>query len=472
MVDYARMGMGPGRRDYAPVEEKMAAPETTHWLDGSEHEVQLVGRQVYARDAALSGKSVFITGPGGTGKSVVTREIVRALREAGKRVAVTASTGIAAVAVGGMTIHSTLGLGISGNRKDAMEKRGVETVAKAQDRLGGVDTIVLDELSMLTGDYLDMMDWWLGLVKDERAGQHRPFGGFQMILVGDACQLPPVIPDREKVSKQYFFEADAWKAAGLEEIYLRDSHRQADPALFYHLCLLRRGIVSAETVEYFRPCLGRRLEDPTRLYGTNAAAFEENMRRLKALPGAPRTYEASFDGNPKWHGAVADNCVADRELHLKVGAPVIFLKNDPGAGYVNGQRGVVEEMGDGRILVRREDGEGIAVTQHKWEMRDSAERLLAAMVQYPLKLAWAITIHRSQGMSLDRVRVDLAGCFERGQAYVALSRARSMEGLSLDVLPSTVTVRASAKVVNYYRDLASRMKAREEAAREAQGDPP
>lgn len=424
-------------------------------------QVKLCGRQLTAVEAAMSGRNVFITGPGGTGKSEVLREVVRRLRDDGKRVAVTASTGIAAVAVGGMTIHSTMGLGIASTRAEAMAKIGPETIQKAQERLYHVDTIVVEEVSMLMGDYLDMTNWWLNRVA-EKEGPLVPFGGYQMVFVGDFLQLPPVVKntDRQPVAR-YGFESEAWKKADIEEVYLNESHRQADPDLFRHLCLIRRGIVSEETVEYFRPCVGRQVEDPTNLYGTNHDAFDENMRRLRALPGEEKVFRARIEGHPKWQRAVVDSCIAEEELSLKVGAPVIFLKNNYSAGYVNGQRGTVEEMTPDGIMVSTEGGGNVLVEHATWEMRDPSDRLLAAMKQYPLKLAWAITCHKSQGMSLDRVHVDLSGCFERGQAYVALSRARTMEGLSLSVLPGPGNVRASNKIVEYYKELARKMKARE-----------
>ncbi len=356
-----------------------------------------------------------------------------------------------------MTIHSTLGLGVSSNLKEGRKFIGPNTLAKAQDRLRDVSAIVVDEVSMLTGDYLDMVDWWLNLVSDHAPGQTKPFGGFQIILVGDMLQLPPVIRDPGEVAKKYAFQSDAWRGADIEPVYLTECFRTEDPDLFKHLNRIRRGVVNDETMEYFRPCVGRQLTDPTRLYPTNQQAFDYNTERLDALPGEPVMFEASFDGNSKWWPAMQDNCIAEEVLSLKVGAPVLFLKNNRALGYVNGMRGTViafhdddavevevtDQTGAGRIMVRTET----------WEMKDANERLLASMTQFPLKLAWAVTVHKSQGMSLDLVECDLSRCFERGQAYVALSRARRHDGLSLSVPLRRSNVRASKQCVDYYAEL-------------------
>lgn len=452
-------------RTYARIEErfdKKALPMPAAPVDiEAESRIELVGRQVLARDIALTGRNEFITGPGGVGKTEVVRAIVSALRAKNKRVAITASTGIAAVSIGGMTIHSTLQTGISQTRAEVMAKMGPDTMHKAAERLYYIDTIILDELSMMRGDYLDMMSWWLGLVCERPL---EPFGGKQIIGVGDFLQLPPVITeaDRPKVVKTYGFEADVWKEAQFEEVYLNQSHRQADPELFKHLCRIRRGIVEADTIEFFRECQGRQLEDPTRLYATNGEAFDENQRRLRQLPGDPVVFTAELAGIDAWKRAMVDNCIADETLNLKIGAPVMFLKNTPGV-YANGERGRVVCFEDGLPVVETENGRSVIVEPHIWTMKDSQERLLASMQQIPLKLAWAVTIHKSQGMTLSRVHVDLEKCFERGQAYVALSRAKSLEGLSLNVLPSMSNVRASAKIVRYYQELAAKMRAKDAA---------
>ncbi len=456
MVDFKKINAERKRLEEAQAQRPVAPA------------VKLVGRQVDALNAALAGHSIFLTGPGGTGKSEVVKQIVASLRARGDGVVVGASTGIAAVAIGGMTIHSIIGLGIARNRAEAMRRMGVDTKSKAQDRLNSVKTLVVDEVSMLSGDFIDMLDWWLNMVRDHEPGRFQPFGGYQMIFVGDFLQLPPVIRDSDKVEKRYAFEADAWKNGGIVEVYLNESHRQADPDLYRHLCLIRRGIVTEETVDFFRQAHDRPLVEPTGLYGTNQEAAAVNARNLKKINAELHEFEAQMAGNQKWYNALIDNCIAEYILALKVGAPVIFVKNKWG-GYVNGERGVVTEVGGDYVIVRKdggpEDGREVTVERAPWEMKDAKDRVLASLTQFPLKLAWALTIHKSQGMSLDRVRVDLAGCFERGQAYVALSRARSIEGLSLSVLPNEGSVRASNRVVTYYRDLARRMKAVEQAAK-------
>ncbi len=416
--------------------------------------VQLSARQQRAVDLALSGRNILLTGPGGTGKSEVTRALISALRAAGKRVAVAASTGIAAVHIGGMTIHSTIGLGIASNLAEAQKQLGPNTIQKVQERLYYVDTIVIDEVSMLTGDYIQMLDWFFNLVKESNAGEFRPFGGFQMIFVGDFLQLPPVIKDGTDLKARYAFEAEAWKKADIASVYLTECYRTDDPELFKHLNRIRRGILNEETIAFFAPCVDRKLDEPTKLFPTNQQALDLNLSKLAQLDGKVVEFDCLMDGNEKWFNPLRNNCIADDPVQLKAGAPVIFLKNNYELGYINGMRGrVVGFPKAGYIEVQAADGRHIQVAREVWEMRNAENRVLASLKQYPLKLAWALTAHKSQGMSLDLVQCDLGRCFERGQSYVMLSRARSMAGLSLAQPLRPGNVRASKKCVDFYKEL-------------------
>lgn len=428
-------------------------------------EFELSPAQKRAVDLAADGRSLFITGPGGTGKSVVTREVVKALRAAGRKVAVTASTGIAAVHIGGMTIHSTLGLGVASNITEGKKAIGYGTLERSQERLYECNTIVIDEVSMLTGDYVDMMHWWLNIVRD-RPNSEAPFGGYQVVFVGDFLQLPPVIKDSSKVDRKYAFDAAAWDLAAVETVYLTEPFRQDDPDFFRHLCRVRRGACPEDTLEYFRPCAGRRRDSATKLVTTNAKAYDINSARLDALPGEAWVREATLEGNPKWFDNLRTNCIAEAVLELKPGAPVIFLKNNRNLGYANGMRGVVR----GFVVIDGEDGviveahgrgvkREVVVPREKWEIKDADDRVLASLQQFPLKLGWAITTHKSQGMTLDDVEVDLARTFERGQAYVALSRARSVDRLALTIPLNASNVRASKRCVEFYREVRARQEA-------------
>lgn len=416
-------------------------------------------QQQVAYDFAMEGHSCFITGPGGVGKSELTRRLVNDLRRKGKIVAVTASTGVAAVNIRGMTIHSTLGTGIAGNRVEAQRKYTVEAAAKAEKRLCDVDTIILDEVSMLTGDYIDMMDWWLRLI----LGIDRPFADKQIIFVGDFLQLPPVIKDseRDRVFKKYAFQSDIWEANPPSCFYLRQCYRQDDADFRKHLMRVRRGICPNDTLDYFNARCHARLPAgtvPTKLRATNKEADLINDREFRKLKSPTQTYDAQFQGHPSWIEALKKNLPCEEILDLKVGAEVVFIKNNRLVGYVNGTRGVVESL-EGHVQVRTRDGTLLDAQLEEWEMVNSSDQVLAKVIQYPLRLAWAMTIHKAQGSTLDDLDVDPTSIFERGQCYVALSRVRSINGLTLTAPLLAAHVRASRLLVDWYGQILEEEKA-------------
>ena len=411
--------------------------------------------QQRAVDAAAAGRNMFLTGPGGTGKSFALDYIHQKLQDRGRYVRVAASTGIAALNVGGCTIHSLLGTGIASRESEARQKaKSAKAVERAARRLGLVDVMVIDEVSMLAGDYLDMMDWWLRRV----LASSELFAGIQVVFLGDFLQLPPVEKrDEVPYERKFGFQARSWGAARIEAVELARSYRQSDQGMVDALNRLRYGRFDDEVAEIFAPCVGRHLEDPTRLCATNRAAQNVNLRKLIQLPGREYHYSARVEGLGKYAQEnarrIAQNVIAEEELQLKVGAPVIMLVNDRELGFVNGSRARVLECGEHCVTVELEDSRRTEdVYRHTWEQLDGNGRVTAEFKQFPVKLAWALTIHKSQGMSLDRVAVDLAAVFERGQAYVALSRARSLEGLCLDHELHPADVFAHPECVEYYRN--------------------
>jgi ATP-dependent DNA helicase PIF1 len=446
--------------DEAKVDKIRVYAGNRSWRDW---EPELGPQQKAAYDDIMAGRSCYVTGPGGVGKTVVIHRSVRDLREIGRRVAVSASTGIAAVQAGGMTIHSTLGLGYASSRKEALAKHSAEALTKAAERLCNVGTIIVDEVSMLTGDYITMMDWWLKrvagfLFTPARAAQ--PFGGWQVVFVGDHLQLPPVIKDSDKVEHKYSFQSPAWINAGLSVHYLRKGYRQDDPDFKRHLMRLRRGLAPEDTLDYFNIRFDAKLPEgskPTVLFGTNAEADALNDACLEALPGEVSVYSAQFSGHPGWIESLKKNLPCEVDLRLKPGAEVMFLKNNREAGYVNGTRGVIAGLDNG-IRVRTRSSALIDAPREPWEMKNADDVVVASAEQYALRLAFALTVHRSQGSTLDLCEFDPARVFERGQTYVALSRVRNINGLRLRNRLTAKAVRASKACVDYYAEIVRREK--------------
>jgi ATP-dependent exoDNAse (exonuclease V) alpha subunit len=433
-------------------------------------ELNLDSDQRAALDLATSRSSVFVTGAAGSGKSALMRVLIDKIAAEGRTSALTASTGIAALNISGRTIHSFLGTKICGSAAEAeehlceMRQKEPERLRKIKWRLAGTDVLVVDEVSMLTGDYVDMIDWWLrellgDLAGDERCDASKPFAGKQLVFVGDFFQLPPVITRDDRVERELAFQARAWRAAGVRTAMLTHNHRQESDQPFKDaLDSLRTGRVSPEAAAYFDACVGRDIREPTVLFPTNEQVARVNAAKLAALPGSPRTLTASFSG-PAWaQKQLARLCFTEKRIRVKEGAEVILTRNvyeggDDDEGYfVNGDRGVITDLDGSTIRVRleRDDGREVGVRREQFELRSGANKVVATMTQFPIKLAYALSIHKSQGMTLPRVACDLGRCFAEGQAYTALSRARTAEGLSLKRSLSQRSVFADPRCVAFY----------------------
>ena len=386
-------------------------------------------RQSQALGVMLSGASVFLTGPPGAGKTFVLNEFIRRSERRGKRVAVTASTGIAATHIGGATIHSWSGLGI----RDSLtpyDKEWLKSNDRLKKRYNGTDILVIDEVSMLHGKRLDMVNEVCKLLRESEEA----FGGLQIILVGDLFQLPPV--SRESDVADFVHTSAAWAELAPKVCYLSEQHRQAGDRLLDVLEAMRRNEVEEWHTEALMERLGIRptgSSPVTRLYTHNVDVDSINQQQLVALPGEVKRFEMKTEGNATKVEQLVRSVLAPAVLELKTGAEVMFVANNFPEGYVNGSRGQVvgfdKETGrpDVRLL---SNGRIVHVDFQSWSlMEDDKKR--AEVVQLPLRLAWAITIHKSQGMSLDAAEIDLSKSFTPGMGYVALSRVRSLDGVFL-----------------------------------------
>lgn len=398
-------------------------------------------KQQTALQVLQTGANVFLTGEPGSGKTHTVNAYVAWLRSKGIEPAITASTGIAATHIDGMTIHSWSGIGVRQEltRYDLEQLEGNERLYKRLDR---AQVLIIDEVSMLSCTVLDMV---------ERVCRHirrvdEPFGGLQVVLVGDFFQLPPIVTQQRFSQDQMDFEdermpalpfafvARSWAASSMRVCYLTEQHRQEDAVFLDILSAIRSGQVG----EHERSTLMTQLTGPTasiedipRLYSHNMDVDRVNMQRLSRLPGTAQEFQMSGHGPDRLVDALKRSCLSPETLALKKGARVMFTKNNPDGSFVNGTIGEVEELEAGtNPIIRTLHGRRIEAEPMEWSIADGG-KVLARITQLPLRLAWAMTIHKSQGMTLDAAAIDLSQAFEFGQGYVALSRIRRLADLRL-----------------------------------------
>ena len=384
------------------------------------------------QEAALytiqSGKNVFLTGAPGAGKTYVLNQYLEYLKKYGVNAAITAPTGIAASHISGMTLHSFFGIGI----KERLSSYDIENLTEKKylwDRMKNLKVLVIDEVSMLSPTLFESIDAILRTFKFSS----EPFGGVQVILVGDFFQLPPI--SKNNPDKKFIFQSDVWNELSPITCYLGTSHRHEDETLLKILNEIRTNTVSEDSMNYFR---GRYNKNPegtssiTKLYTHNADVDVINTRELAKIEAIPKKYQANTTGAKKWLERVFSSSLVIPELSLKIGALVFFIKNNYEKGYINGTLGTVIDFDVfGVPIIETHDGKTIKAERMDWNFSDADGKIMATISQIPLRLAWAITVHKSQGMTLDAAEIDLSRAFEPGQGYVALSRIKSLSGLKL-----------------------------------------
>ena len=400
--------------------------------------------QQRATDAVASGRNVLITGPGGTGKSFLL-EHLKGVAAYGLDVA--ATTGIAALNVGGTTIHAWAGLGLADMPVDDIVG-SIQTRPRVMRRIREAEQLAIDEISMASAELVDVLDQVMRKVRMNG----EPFGGCQMLFFGDFLQLPPVNKDGKET--RFAFEAKAWKEADVETVEMTTVVRQADAGFAALLHRVRRGVPTAEDLEVLRSRVSAARPtdgfEPVRLFNTNRDVDSFNWEHLvNKCSGDGYEYEAKDTGEEWQLAKLRKDCIAPQRLTLRIGAQVMLLKNYFDLGLVNGSVGVVTEFDAlGMPVVVFKNGVRWTAEHNVWEMKQGWQ-VVASRRQLPLRLAWGITIHKSQGMTLELLEADLEKCFERGQAYVALSRAKTLEGLFLTGLnPSSII--AHEKALRFY----------------------
>lgn len=388
--------------------------------------------QSQALDILKMGHNVFLTGAAGSGKTYVLNEFIDQLKSQKIPVGITASTGIAATHLNGMTIHSWSGVGIKDKLTDFDIKK-LKEKSQLTKRLNETRVLIIDEVSMMHGNLLNMVDQICRELKDKE----KAFGGLQVVLCGDLYQLPPVTryePGEERGPVDFPYGSDAWKKANLKICYLSEQHRSGDDELVQVLNAIRDNDVEEYHVDMLMQRKGIKpaADDVvTKLYTHNADVERINKQELDKLTGEIHSYETQrAKGGQSITDRLIASCLAPENLNLKKNSEVMFVSNNPKDGYYNGTRGTIVNFTkeDNYPVVETKDGRIIVAKPFSWKLQDG-EKIRAEITQIPLRLAWAITVHKSQGMSIDAAEIDIGKSFEPGMGYVALSRVRSLDGL-------------------------------------------
>jgi len=417
---------------------------------------------------ALKHANVFLTGGAGVGKSYITNEVIRDYRNRAKQVVSLGSTGVSAVNIGGFTVHSFFVFGISSNFEalNQSDKRAKKRLSDLKKLLKATDLIIIDEISMVSSDLLDMIAY--------RLTNYGYLG--KVLFVGDFFQLPPVQKQNKNDvfgEKLYAFESLAWERFDLMVIELTQMKRTTDAAFTHILSKVRKGMCDEEVVSYMSMLWNNEKmeKEPTYLYGRNLEVEQTNRAKINELDSE----ETILFANIEMFGSVHEKKLASwksmlpisEQLTLKEGVPILFTVNKWGK-FVNGERGILRKIEDDHLIVEKEE-EYVRVERHEFDLLDmrvkddgTIENInLATLSQFPLKLAYAVTIHKSQGMSIDNLVCNVDNIFAPSQFYVAISRAINPKNLKLDFNKGDLTqylrrvVKVDTRVVEYYKNLTS-----------------
>ncbi|MBL7058033.1 AAA family ATPase [Patescibacteria group bacterium] len=372
------------------------------------------------------GHNIYLTGPAGSGKTFLLNKFIEDLNKKGVGVGITASTGIAATHLDGVTIHSWAGIGINEELTDK-QITSLKTKAYLKKRFTKTNVLIIDEVSMLHSHTLDLVDRVCKIFK----GNSLPFGGIQVVLCGDFFQLPPVNKYGQELN--FINESNAWRNMDLKICYLNEQFRQEDNKLTKILNEIRENNITDATRNAIMTRYKKDINSdisPTKLYTHNIDVDYINNTELNKLTEKSKIYSMHCKGPDNLVDIIKKNCLAPETLILKKGTIVMFVKNNFSKGYVNGTLGIVINFENGHPVVETIAGKKIFVETEDWKINEN-ELTKAEIKQIPLRLAWAITIHKSQGMSLDAAEIDLSKSFICGMGYVALSRVRTLSGIKL-----------------------------------------
>lgn len=410
-----------------------------------ELQMELSPEQTRALAVLHSGENVFLTGGAGCGKSYLVREFCRTLDP--KTMPLLASTGAAAVLVGGRTFHGFFGLGIMEGGPAATFLRASED-ARVLKRLRQVEGFILDEVSMIPGQALEIAE---ALARKAR-GSQLPWGGMRAIVVGDFAQLPPVT--RGGARRDWAFLSAIWEKSHFLPITLCHNQRVDDADFLSVLQEVRTGEVGNESRSFLdaRVCEEDSDCKAPRLFPRREQVETYNARELAELPGEEKHFDSIFLGKDQSIAALRRSGPLPERLRLKVGCQVLFLQNDPQKRWVNGTRGTVVDIGKEQLTVEKSNWRHVTVDRMQFSWLDAEGNAIASVINFPLMLGYATTIHKSQGSTMDKLWVNLSQLWEPGQAYVALSRLRRSSGLKL-LSWSPKSFLVDPQVIRFYKSL-------------------
>ncbi len=432
--------------------------------------IHLNNKQQYAFDLMVNKSNVFITGPGGVGKSELIRQYkahyISTHKKWWETLGITSTTGCASLLLGGRTLHSFLGIGLGKGSTDELIANMKANHFKTWRTL---NVLIIDEISMLSPELFDKLEHIGRILRKSDL----PFGGIQIILSGDFCQLPIIGNDNI-----FCFDAKSWSTVIHPKhiVYLDEIIRQRDQIFQKALNEIRLGILTPETkqllTDYTRPCPPDQLILPTRICATNHEVDLINMREFNHLINQPlppnqsssnqppKRKQYTFDmvvttcpnSTPYECQTIVKNMTCDAVLQLTIGAQVMLLVNMLDKNLANGSRGVVVDFDSkGFPLVQFDHSQVELITTHRWDF-EAYNKKICYIDQIPLKLAWAITTHKSQGMSIDVVEIDMNRAFVAGQIYVALSRVRSLDGLYITNI-NYDKIQCKPRVIDFYKSI-------------------
>merc|ERR1719427_162075 len=406
-------------------------------------------KQRQALESIKRGENVFFTGGAGTGKTFLLKHAIGSLSPSG--LFITASTGVAACHIGGITLHQFAGVGKATVSPQECLKQALRKPSTIK-RWKSCKHLIIDEISMISSNFFDILDY-LGRAFNVN-NKNKPFGGIQLIICGDFFQLPPVYKGTGN-NKKFCFQSKAWSNCNFRVIELSQVYRQKDPKFINILQGIRVGLCGKAAAQILKNTECNEVSKgsivATKLCTHRKNVEETNKNCLEKLIGDPRTF--TYKDENQYYSSFINQLLPDTvSVTLKVGAQVMLTKNiNPAIGLVNGTRGVITALGKNFPVVKFIGGHEQTIGLERWSVKVTPD-LTVIRRQIPLKLGWAVSIHKSQGMTIDFVEMNLEQVFEQGQAYVALSRVRSLDGLRVERFSSSC-IRVNPDVIEFYKSI-------------------